>query len=73
MEKPSEKKCVCLRLKKKTCEENMQKKSNSCKKHLFFYKTKDIDCIEKNSVKKCRYSKYLQNETWNIKIDLLVQ
>ena len=49
LERPSEKKCVCLRL--ETCEENMQKKSNNFKKSSFFaYKTKDIDCMEKNSV-----------------------
>ena len=53
------------RLVKKICEKNRI----IAKSTFFDYKMKDIDYMEKIRYKKCRYSKYLQNETWNIKID----
>ena len=44
-ERPSEKKCVYLRL--ETCEENMRKKINA-KSTFFAYKVKDCECMKKS-------------------------
>jgi len=62
----------------------MRKNRIAAKSIFFAYKTKDIDCMirylciiklfmynKKIRYEKCRYSKYFQNEMWNIKIDLL--
>jgi len=48
LERPSEKKCVCLRL--ETCEENMKKNQIVAKSTFFTYKMKDSDCMKKKSV-----------------------